>query len=392
MVTRRQLLYVSAGLGLGALVGCSASTTNEPTGATSPSGTLAPSGTPTPSSSASPSVNSATPTPTPTETGTPKPKLAGTIAENFDVPWGLIFLANGDALVSERNSAKIIRVTPKGKKTTLGTVSGVAPPTGIGEGGLLGIATAPGDEETLFVYYTTSSDNRVARVSLANGKVGKPKAVLTGIPTSTHHHGGRLLFDPDGMLLVSTGDAEQSSLAQDRRSLAGKILRIRPDGRAAPGNPYRNRTWSYGHRNIEGLAFDADGRLWATEFGEKDADELNLIRKGGNYGWPEVEGKSSNDNFVNPRLTWEPTSTCSPAGLAITRSTAFVGALQGRCLFAVPLDGTKAAKPKAYFADDHGRIRNAVAAPDGSLWITTSNTDGRIDPGANDDKILRVTL
>ena len=392
MVTRRQLLYVSAGLGLGALVGCSASTTNEPTGATSPSGTLAPSGTPTPSSSASPSVNSATPTPKPTETGTPKPKLAGTIAENFDVPWGLIFLANGDALVSERNSAKIIRVTPKGKKTTLGTVSGVAPPTGIGEGGLLGIATAPGDEKTLFVYYTTSSDNRVARVSLANGKVGKPKAVLTGIPTSTHHHGGRLLFDPDGMLLVSTGDAEQSSLAQDRGSLAGKILRIRPDGRAAPGNPYRNRTWSYGHRNIEGLAFDADGRLWATEFGEKDADELNLIRKGGNYGWPEVEGKSSNDNFVNPRLTWEPTSTCSPAGLAITRSTAFVGALQGRCLFAVPLDGTKAAKPKAYFADDHGRIRNAVAAPDGSLWITTSNTDGRIDPGANDDKILRVTL
>ncbi|MFT4165660.1 MAG: PQQ-dependent sugar dehydrogenase [Microlunatus sp.] len=389
MVTRRQFLYASAGLGLGALVGCAADETTTPTSSTSPSATSA---SPETTSSPTASAPASSPTPTPSETSTPKPKLADTIAENFDVPWGLIFLANGDALVSERNSAKIIKVTPKGKKTTLGTVSGVVPPTGIGEGGLLGIATAPGDEDTLFVYYTTSSDNRVARVSLANGKVGKPKAVLTGIPTSTHHHGGRLMFDADGMLLVSTGDAEQSSLAQDRDSLAGKILRIRPDGRAAPGNPYDNRTWSYGHRNIEGLAFDADGRLWATEFGEKEADELNLIRKGDNYGWPKVEGKSGDNDFTDPAATWEPTSTCSPAGLAITRSTAFVGALQGRCLFAVPLDGTKAGKPKAYFADDHGRIRNAVAAPDGSLWITTSNTDGRIDPGSRDDKILRVRL
>lgn len=318
--------------------------------------------------------------------------MAGTIADDFDVPWGLVFLAGGDALVSERNSAKIIRVTAKGKKTTLGEVSGVVPPSGIGEGGLLGIATAPGDEDTLFVYYTTGSDNRVGRVSLAGGKIGKPKAVLTDIPTSTHHHGGRLLFDDAGMLLVATGDAEQSAQAQDRNSLAGKILRIRPDGRAAPGNPFENRTWSYGHRNVEGLAFDADGRLWATEFGDKEADELNLITKGKNYGWPDVEGRSDDDDFVNPKATWSPTSSCSPAGLAITRSTAFVGALQGQCLFAVPLDGSKAGKPKAYFAEDHGRIRNAVVAPDGSLWVTTSNTDGRVDPRRNDDKILRVTL
>ena len=397
VVTRRQLLYASAGLGLGALVGCSPDNsapenTTPPSGSTSPSATsAAPPSTATPSTSVS-SAGSTTSTPSPSATGVPKPKLGDVIADDFDVPWGLIFLANGDALVSERNSAKIIRVTPKGKKTTLGTVSGVVPPTGIGEGGLLGIATAPDDEETLFVYYTSSSDNRVARISLRGGKVGKPTAVLTDIPTSTHHHGGRLLFDADGMLFVSTGDAEQSALAQDRDSLAGKILRIRPDGRAAPNNPYDNRTWSYGHRNIEGLAFDADGRLWATEFGEKQADELNLIAKGKNYGWPEVEGTSSNDAFVSPKVTWEPTSTCSPAGLAITRSTAFVAALQGRCLFAVPLDGTKAGKPKAHFADDLGRIRNAVVAPDGSLWMTTSNTDGRIDPGKNDDKIVRVTL
>ena len=390
VVTRRRFLYASSGLAVAAVTGCSTSDPVSPAGtSSSPSGT---SDSPTPTS-ASPSLTPVpSPTATPTPTGSPKPEVVGTIADDFDVPWGLIFLAGGDALVSERNSAKIIRVTAKGRKTTLGEVSGVVPPTGIGEGGLLGIATAPGDEDTLFVYYTTGSDNRVGRVSLAGGKVGKPKAVLTDIPTSTHHHGGRLLFDEDGMLLVTTGDAEQSSLAQDRDSLAGKILRIRPDGRAASGNPFDNRTWSYGHRNVEGLAFDADGRLWATEFGDKEADELNLISKGKNYGWPDVEGASDDDDFANPKATWSPTSSCSPAGIAITRTTAFVAALQGQCLFAVPLDGSDAGKPKAYFADDHGRIRNAVVAPDGSLWVTTSNTDGRIDPGENDDKILRVTL
>jgi glucose/arabinose dehydrogenase len=388
VVTRRQFLHASSGLALAAVAGCSTDDPVPNSGA-SPS---AASASPPPTTACPPPRASRTPTATPTPTGAPKPELTGTVADDFDVPWGLIFLSNGDALVSERNSAKIIRVSPKGRKTTLGEVAGVVPPTGIGEGGLLGIASAPDDEETLFVYYTTDSDNRVARVSLAGGRVGKPKAVLTDIPTSTHHHGGRLLFDADGMLLVATGDAEQSSSAQDKDSLAGKILRIRPDGRAAAGNPFDNRTWSYGHRNVEGLAFDADGRLWATEFGDKEADELNLISKGRNYGWPDVEGRSGDDDLTNPKATWSPTSSCSPAGLAVTRSTAFVGALQGRCLFAVPLDGTKAGKPKAYFAEDHGRIRNAVVAPDGSLWMTTSNTDGRIDPGRNDDKILRVTL
>ena len=233
--------------------------------------------------------------------------MADTIADDFDVPWGLIFLADGDALVSERNSAKIIRVTAKGKKDDpRGGVRESSPRPASARADCSASPPLPATRTTLFVYCTTGSDNRVARVSLAGGRVGKPKAVLTDIPTSTHHHGGRLLFDADGMLLVSTGDAEQPSLAQDRESLAGKILRIRPDGRAAAGNPFDNRTWSYGHRNIEGLAFDADGRLWATEFGDKKADELNLISKGKNYGWPDVEGESANDDFVNPAVVWEP--------------------------------------------------------------------------------------
>jgi glucose/arabinose dehydrogenase len=310
----------------------------------------------------------------------------------LDVPWGIAFLASGNALVSERNTGRILKITPAGRISTLGEVAGVQAPGAFGEGGLMGIALDPTDQDTLFAYLTTSSDDRLVRMSIAGGKVGKPRGLLTGIPTNVNHHGGRLLFDRNGLLYLSTGDAGQSDLAQDRDALSGKILRLRPNGRAAPGNPFDNRIWSYGHRNIEGLAFDADNRLWATEFGEQKSDELNLIRKGRNYGWPDEEGRSRSSRFVAPAVVWSPTSSCSPAGLAITRSTAFVGALRGRCLFAVPLRGTDAGKAKAYFARDYGRIRSVAVAPDGSLWMTTSNTDGRVDPGRNDDKILRVTL
>ena len=393
MLSRRALLAGSASLVLGAVAGCSADQ-QAPVGSASPSTGPTSAGSSPSGSSASPTArsSSATPKPTTSPTGDPKPKVADTIADDLNVPWSIVFLASGDALVSERDTARLLKITPKGKVSTFGEVSGVQPPSGFGEGGLLGLALHPDDQETLYAYCTTSSDNRVVRLSLTGGKVGKPHPVLTGIPTSTHHHGGRLLFAPDGNLFVSTGDAEVSARAQDRNSLAGKILRIKPNGKAAAGNPFDNRTWTYGHRNIEGLAFDSGGRLWATEFGDKKADELNLIVKGRNYGWPNVEGKSSNHSYANPLATWSPTSSCSPAGMAITVSTAFIGALQGKCLFSVPLHKTSAGTPVEHFADDHGRIRNVALAPDGSLWVTTSNTDGRTDPGKNDDKILRVTL
>ena len=283
-------------------------------------------------------------------------------------------------------------ISNRGKVSSIGDVAGVVAPPGLGEGGLMGIALAPNDQETLFAYITTGGDDRVVRCSIAGGRLGRPKAILTGIPAGVRHHGGRLLFDRQGMLFVATGDAGNSSAAQDKDSVLGKILRIRPDGRAAPGNPFGNRVWSYGHRNVEGLAFDAKGRLWATEFGDQESDELNLIAKGKNYGWPRVEGRSNERGLETPKVTWSPTSSCSPAGLAIVASTAFIGALRGQCLFAVPLKGTAAGKPKAYFSKDHGRIRSVAAAPDGTLWMTTSNTDGRTQPGRNDDLILRVDL
>ncbi len=368
---RRTLLTGMAGIGAVALVGCGDK--------------KSPTATPT----------TATPTPTATTTTTeapPHPAVADTIASGLDVPWGIAFLASGDALVGLRNKGEIIKISAAGKVSTIGDVSGVMAPTGIGEGGLLGIAFAPGDENTLFAYITTAGDNRIVTMDFTGGKLGTPRAILTGIPASTHHNGGRLLFDDAGHLFVSTGDAEQSQRAQDKSSLGGKILRVGTDGKASSGNPFDNRTWSYGHRNIEGLAFDSAGRLWATEFGEKATDELNLIKPGRNYGWPDVEGTSNNSAFTNPKATWQPTSACSPAGIAITRSTAFVGALQGQCLFAVALDGEDAGKPKAYFAEEYGRIRSVTVAPDDSLWVTTSNTDGRIDPKKVDDRILRVTL
>ncbi|SEQ09318.1 PQQ-dependent sugar dehydrogenase [Microlunatus flavus] len=399
--SRRTVLLGAVGVAAG-LAGCGNPGAGDgsapsPTsaGAATPSASPTAGASPTASARPGPSPTSSRtsrPRPSPTPTGKPDPEVAGTIVDDLDVPWGMDFFGNGDALVSERGTARLLRITTKGKVTRLGEVRGVSAATGLGEGGLLGVALAPGDEDTVFAYLTSSSDNRLVRLSIARGRVGRPKALLTGIPTSVHHHGGRLLFAPDGTLFVSTGDAEDAALAQQRGSLAGKVLRVRTDGRAASGNPYGNRTWSYGHRNVEGLAFDGAGRLWATEFGDKRADELNRIVKGRNYGWPRVEGRSSDDRYTDPRATWSPTSSCSPSGLAITRSTAFVGALQGQCLFTVALDGTDAGKPKAHFARDHGRIRTVALAPDGALWMTTSNTDGRRTPGKDDDKILRVTL
>jgi glucose/arabinose dehydrogenase len=368
---RRTLLTGFAAIGAVALVGCGSDDDK-------PRPTRTPSRTPT---------TTATTTQTPTSV---EPKIASTIATGLNVPWDIVFLESGDALVSQRDEGSIVRISTDGKVTKLGDVDGASGGAG-GEGGLLGLALAPDDESTLYAYVSTRSDDRVVRLTLDGNSIGSQKPILTGIAIGSRHHGGRLLFDGDGALFVSTGDAGNGPLAQDKNSLNGKVLRITRDGKAAPGNPFGNRTWSYGHRNIEGLAYDADGRLWATEFGDKAFDELNLIERGGNYGWPGVEGKSNDDDLVNPKVTWG-TDECSPAGLAITRSSAFLGALQGECLFAVPLDGKKAGKPKAYFSGDHGRIRSVTTAPDGSLWVTTSNTDGRGDPRAKDDRILRVTL
>jgi len=200
-----------------------------------------------------------------------------------------------------------------------------------------------------------------------------------------------MAIGPDGYLYVTTGETGNSSLAQDKGSLGGKILRLTLDGKPAPGNPFGTEIYSYGHRNIQGLAFDDQGRLWASEFGDTSWDELNLITKGGNYGWPLVEGSGSGEGLINPKIVWR-TSDASPSGLAYWQGELWMAALRGGRLWEIPLDGTSTGKPIAHFTDTYGRLRSVIPSHDGtSLLLTSSNTDGRGDPGPGDDKLYRIT-
>lgn len=311
------------------------------------------------------------------------------VATNLAVPWGVAFLPTGDALVAERDSARIVLVRPSGEAAEVGRVPGVRAG---GEGGLLGIAMSPGfaRDRLVYAYYTTARDNRIARMTYRDGRLGAPRPILTGIPSGTLHNGGRLLFGPDGTLYASTGDTHEEGLAQDRASLGGKILRMTPEGRPAPGNPFGGSVvYSYGHRNVQGLAFDSKGRLWASEFGADAWDELNLIRPGGNYGWPAVEGMGDDDRFVNPAAVWRP-EQASPSGIAIVDDVIYMASLRGQRLWRMPIRGADVGPPAALLTERYGRLRTVTLAPDGSLWLTTSNRDGRGDPRPDDDRIIRV--
>jgi glucose/arabinose dehydrogenase len=317
-----------------------------------------------------------------------EPKGTTTIATGLITPWGLAFLPNGDALVSIRRSDEILRVTPQGAVSSVGRVDGLALDTD--EGGMLGLAVPPGRSDVVYVYMTAATDNRVIRMSFSEGRLGKSDPVVTGITKGRNHNGGRLAFDADGYLYISTGDARRGELAQELGSLNGKILKVDVDGNPAPGNPFNSAVYSYGHRNVQGLAFDSTGTLWATEFGNEASDELNRIEPGGNYGWPTVEGDSDDTRFVRPFVSWSPTKTASPSGLAIMDDVAYIGAHQGHALFAVPLAGEQAGTTTEYLKDVFGRIRTVSLAPDGSLWIMTTNRDGYLAAAVDDDKIIRV--
>jgi glucose/arabinose dehydrogenase len=319
-----------------------------------------------------------------------RPRVVGTVAEGLAVPWGIAFLPDGSALVSERDSARVLSIDD-GRVREVGRVDSAAPQ---GEAGLLGLAVSPSyDEDRLvFAYVSTAEDNRVVRMEYDGRRLGDPRPVLTGIPNGSIHDGGRLLFDDGGNLFVSTGETGEPSLAQDRDSLGGKILRITPDGDPAPGNPVQGSpVWSMGHRNVQGLAFDDTGRLWATEFGQSTWDELNLIEERRNYGWPLVEGRGDLDEYRNPFVTWR-TEDASPSGLAFLDGSLWAGALRGQRLWQVPVTADGTGEPRGWLVGDYGRIRTVVTAPDGNLWVATSNRDGRGDPAEEDDRILEVAL
>ncbi|MFG2311879.1 PQQ-dependent sugar dehydrogenase [Streptomyces sp. NPDC048566] len=325
-------------------------------------------------------------------------KVLRTVAEGLDSPWGLAVLPEGGLLVSSRDAATVTRVDEKtGAKTVLGEVPGVAP---AGEGGLLGIALSPdyASDHMVYAYMTTESDNRVVRMLYdankpAGEQLGAPDTVFKGIPKGMIHNGGRIAFGPDGMLYAGAGETGDRGQAQDRKALGGKILRMTPEGEPAPGNPFPGSVvYSLGHRNVQGLAWDAKQRLWASEFGQDTWDELNLVEPGGNYGWPVVEGIGKDSRYRDPVAQWH-TDDASPSGLAYADGSLWMAGLKGERLWRVPLNGTTtSADPEDFLKGAYGRLRTVVSAGGDRLWLTTSETDGRGSPEKGDDRLLEIEV
>ena len=320
------------------------------------------------------------------------------VASGLDMPWGLTFLPDGSALVSGRYSGRIHHVPAEGGEARLvGEVPGVETSS---EGGLLGLAASPdfAENRTVFAYVSSSPTNRVValRVSEDLRSMSQRRVVLDGIETADRHHGGRLRFGPDGNLWITTGDAYLTpELAADRESLNGKVLRVRPDGSIPPGNPFGTPVYSYGHRNVQGLAFGPDGTAYASELGWNEWDELNALRPGADYGWPEAEGPEGSGG-ERPIFALRPAKN-SPSGVAYAGEAVWMAALRGQRLWRLPVDGgERSGEPVAYLSGDYGRLRTVETAPDGALWVTTSNTDEATLGGAatrgGDDRILRVEL
>ncbi|WRH25196.1 PQQ-dependent sugar dehydrogenase [Arthrobacter sp. JZ12] len=307
----------------------------------------------------------------------------GEIAAGLGTPWSMAFLPNGDLLVTERETGEVKRISG-GQVEVIGVL-----PEAVGaggEGGLLGIAVGPDFESDprLYLYFTGPEDNRVVYVPYGEEGLGEPVPILTGLPKANIHNGGRIKFGPDGHLYVGTGDAAGAEQAQDPDNPAGKILRVTGDGDPAPGNPFGTKVYSLGHRNVQGLAWDSDGRLWASEFGPDRDDELNLITPGGNYGWPEVTGAPGHEDYVDAKVVWPSTATSSPSGMAIIDDTAYIGGLRGERLWQVPLNAESASEPVSHFQGEYGRLRDTIAGPDGELLVATNETGG--------SRILRFSL
>ena len=322
------------------------------------------------------------------------PKVVDTIATGLATPWGIGFLPNGDAVVTERDTRRVLVIDGSSYDVRQVGLIGAAVPLGDqgGEAGLLGVAVSPEFERDhlLYFYLSTAADNRIVKATLEHGRLGPTTVILDGIPNGFIHDGGRLAFGPDGYLYASTGETGEGELAQDRSTLAGKILRMTTDGDPAPGNPFPDsQIWTYGHRNVQGLAFDDADRLWASEFGADTYDELNLIVKGHNYGWPMVEGRGAGKGLTNPQVVWS-TDVASPSGLAYLDGHLWLASLRGERLWRIDLHGAHAVDPVDYFVGTYGRMRTVVVTPDGQLWVSTSNRDGRGDPRAGDDRILLI--
>ena len=334
------------------------------------------------------------------------------VASGLDTVWELVWGPDGFIWMTERGG-RISRVSPQtGVVTPVGQVA----VSEIGEGGLMGLALHPDFATQPWVYvahtYTSQAGtrNRVVRFRYDGNTLGSQEILVTDIPGSSIHNGSRLVIGPDRLLYITTGDASDGPIAQNKDALGGKILRLTLDGQPAPGNPFNSRIYSYGHRNPQGMVFAPDGTLYITEHGPSDNDEVNRIEAGRNYGWPNVHGRCDGDigmsessfcasnNVVEPLEFWTP--TIAPAGLAYYDSNLIPGfrrsllfaTLKDRTLYRLGLsaDGRSITSTQKLFDGDFGRLRAVLVAPDGSIYIGTSNRDGRGSPSSSDDRIIRI--
>jgi len=319
-----------------------------------------------------------------------------TIVENLTIPWGLAFLPDETLLIAER-PGNLLHLSFEDGVQSIIEVEGVEH---IGEGGLLGIALHPQFENNnwVYLYLTTTVDggliNRVERYRWQDDQLANKETIFTDIPGARFHDGGRIAFGPDGYLYIATGDAGNENSAQDTTSLAGKILRLKDDGTIPEDNPFNNAVYSYGHRNPQGLTWDNQGRLWSTEHGRSvlasGFDELNLIESGKNYGWPRSEGNTVLPGTVGPALHSTADITWAPASALYWDGSIFFGGLRGETLYEAVLSNSTVTALKKHFVGEFGRLRTVELGPDGLMYLTTSNRDGRGSPQEGDDKIIRL--
>ncbi len=315
------------------------------------------------------------------------------VATGLDTPWEIAFLPDKTILVTQRNGELIHFTQTKGSIKIAGVFE-------TGEGGLLGMAIHPkfSENKLIYFYYTTTQDggstNRVESYTFENEQLSNRKEIITKIPAAANHDGGRIAFGPDGYLYITTGDAQKEQNAQITTSLSGKILRLKDDGGIPTDNPFGNAVYSYGHRNPQGLAWDSSGNLWSTEHGPSGLstgfDELNKIEKGKNYGWPKIKGDEKNPEMVSPTINSGSKETWAPAGLAFYNGALYFAGLRGQTLYkSIIADGNPGALT-GLLQKKYGRLRAVVAGPDGYLYVSTSNKDGRGQPQESDDKIIRL--
>jgi glucose/arabinose dehydrogenase len=335
---------------------------------------------------------------------------AETVASGLDTPWDLALAPDGSIWFTERGGRVSRLDLQAGTVTVLGQIDVLES----GESGLMGMAFHPAFPDTPAVFLAHSYGradgvgNRLVRVTYRDGRLVDPVTLLDDIPGARNHDGARLAVGPDRMLYFTMGDAGRAADAQDRDSPNGKVLRLTLDGRPAPGNPFGNATWSWGHRNPQGLAFASNGLLYATEHGPSEADEVNLIEPGRNYGWPTVRGDCDTDaerrfcaehDVVEPLAEYTPTIGIS--GLAVYESDRIPGwrgslvytSLRGERLLRLVLstDGRSARAQELILNGGYGRLRDVLVGPDGLLYVATSNRDRRGNPSSDDDRIIRIT-